>query len=602
MSRIRFSGAAALALAAAATFAPPALAQNEVVAQPNPEADRLANEIRVLAEDPRNVRSLLTAGELSAQLNDTSAALAFFARAEAIEPTNPRIAAGRARALVRLERPGEALRLFQLAEAGGVPAVEYAADRALAYDLLGAPQLAQRDYKMALARDRDDETVRRYALSLGVTGDVDEAMRELDSLLRRRDRAAWRARAFIMAMNGDFAGAEKIAASMMPGNMGLALTPFFRRLGGLSPADRAFAVHFGGLKPSAARLADASLAPALPAYVPQPRKVEVAAVAPPPAVAEKHGRDRRSRRQRQADEREAAARRQVAALAAQRQAPPTPVPLPSPPVFEPARTAAIVQPLPTPTPTPVREPPVEIVQPTPTPAPPPAPAPVEVAAAPVQPDPEPVQVAQGGPVAAVPSAVSTAAASPPVSAPASSVGSEDSRLAAIIESITIPASELGIEPMPGAVVATPPPAPVLAEPDPAPVRVAASTPVETVPEAKAVAKPKPAPAPAKPAKKPPAKPDPAKAEPSRVWVQVAGGADEKSLGLTWKKLVKQAPAAFKGKTAWTTPLRATNRILAGPFKNAKEAQGFVNLLRSESISAFVFTSTAGQKIARLAVK
>ncbi|NWP05796.1 SPOR domain-containing protein, partial [Escherichia coli] len=78
--------------------------------------------------------------------------------------------AGRAMVLVRLERPGEALHLFQAAEARGLDPREYAADRGFAYDLLGQPALAQRDYKLALSRDHDDaETLRRYALSLGIT-------------------------------------------------------------------------------------------------------------------------------------------------------------------------------------------------------------------------------------------------------------------------------------------------------------------------------------------------------------------------------------------------------------------------------------------------
>ncbi|MEI9852069.1 MAG: SPOR domain-containing protein [Sphingomonas sp.] len=278
---------AAIALATAATSLSPALAQTEIVAAPNPDADMLAGEMRVLAADPRDLRALLAAGELSGRLGDTAAALAFFARAEAIDPENARLFAGRATVLLKLERPGEALRLFADAEARGLPVREYAADRALAYDLLGAPQLAQKDYKAAMAWRPQDETARRYALSLGITGKQQEAMALLDPLLRKSDRAAWRARAFILAMNGDIPGAERIAASMMPGSMGNGLTPFFRRLETLSVADRAYAVHFGELRPTRARVADAALAPALPAYVPDPvpAPVAVAAAPPPPAAA-----------------------------------------------------------------------------------------------------------------------------------------------------------------------------------------------------------------------------------------------------------------------------------------------------------------------------
>src|ERR1044072_635079 len=114
MNRIRFLSSAALVLAVLAGPAP-ALAQTEVVAQPNPDADLLAAEMRNLAVNPRDLRALLSAAEISTRLADTSAALAFYARAEAVEPTNSRIMAGRAAVLVRLERPGEAMRLFQQA-------------------------------------------------------------------------------------------------------------------------------------------------------------------------------------------------------------------------------------------------------------------------------------------------------------------------------------------------------------------------------------------------------------------------------------------------------------------------------------------------------
>ncbi|MFS2110286.1 SPOR domain-containing protein [Sphingomonas sp. Sphisp140] len=632
MNRIRFIGAAVLALATAQAV--PAFAQTEVVAQPNPDADQLANDIRMLASDPRDLRTLIDAGMTSARLGDTSAALAFFQRAEVIAPADPRIAAGRAMVLVRLERPGEALQLFQTAEARGLNPREYAADRGFAYDLLGQPVLAQRDYKLALSGDRDDEVLRRYALSLGITGDKDEAMRTLDPLLRRSDRAAWRARAFILAMNGDTAGAEKIASSMMPGSMGQSLSPFFRRLAGLAPADRAFAVHFGELSPTQARLADARLAPQLPRYVPAPRPVEVAAAppvaAPAPAPA---GRDRRSRRDRDRDQK-------LAAIAAARPAPapvPQPAPdenLPPPPRFVPPPTP-IVQPLPAPKreeePTEASERPAP-ARPTPTPVPgrpTPTPAPVRVAAAlptPVRGEPAPQPARTEVPPAPVAVARAEPVVQPMRPEPAppgpAKVGQEDSVLASIVGGITIPAEELAtvtatptepvVEPAPEPVrvaearPAAPPkpkPEPVVAKPKPEPAKV---DPKKPDPKAKADPKTKPTVEDArkgKPdpkAKKPdPKKPDPAKADPSRIWVQVAGGANEDSLAKAWKAVVAKAPSVLKGKAAWTTPLRATNRVLTGPFKTSAEAQAFVNTLGKAGVSGFVFTSEAGQKVTKL---
>jgi Flp pilus assembly protein TadD len=625
MNRIRNlrSGIAALALVAVAG-AGPAFAQTEVVAAPNPDADALQTQIRVLAESPRDVDALLAAGQLSTKMGDTSAALAFFQRAEAVEPTNPRILSGRASTLVRLERPGEALRLFQEAEAKGVNPREYASDRGFAYDLLGSPEMAQRDYKLALAQRRDDETIRRYALSLGITGDTEEAMRQLDTLLRGGDRASWRARAFILAMNGDAAGAERIAARMMPGSMGASLTPFFRRLAGLSPADRAFAVHFGEMSPTQARLADGRMAPAVPRYVPQGRPVQVAQaqpVAAPPAAAPK-GNDRRARRDH-ADLAPVATPTPAPTQAAEAS------PLPPAPAFV-QRQAPMVQPVPsTPEPTPapvptrsvqlasreVRMP--ERTDPTPRaemPAHTPGPVTrtaVETSMSMAQPETQPpAEEARPAPVETRPAPV-----------PVRRVGAEDAALASIVASITIPAEELEAvnrpveaAPEPVSAPAVSAPVPEAARPAPKPiVKAKADAPkVEAPkPEAKATAtkpgakgkadtaKPDPKAKKPDPKKAEPKKPDPAKAEPKRVWVQVAGGANVDSLPKAWKAAVAKAPAAFKGKSGWWTPLRATNRVLTGPFKSAAEAQAFVNSLGKAGASGFVFTSDAGQKVTKL---
>ncbi|PXA88274.1 SPOR domain-containing protein [Nostoc sp. 3335mG] len=616
MNRIRITSVSALALAlAAGCSCAPAFAQNEIVARPNPDADLLASEMRVLAQNPRDLRALLSAAAISTRLNDTSAALAFYARAEQVEPDNPRISAGRAAVLVRMERPGEALRLFDTAERLGLPMAEYAADRGLAYDLMGAPHLAQREYQQALRREKDDETVRRYALSLGITGKSDEAMRLLEPLLRRSDRAAWRARAFILAMNGDVPAADRIAQSMMPANMGAALAPSFRRLQGMSPGDRAFAVHYGQMGRTTARMADAQMAPRLTPYVPDQRPAQMASVATPaPAATQPVRTARREAEQPSSVEaaRPARGRERVSRRGrAQRDvavAPLTPAPAP---------VAAAEPPLPAP---PRYVEPVEIVQPIPTPTP--APAPVAVASRPphrapgwsagrevVQPTPsagrEPVRLASSTIVPAPAPRRGTAA-------PVRRVGSEDNLLANIVDGIAVPDNERAVIDMPA----------VAPAPAPAPARTTAAAPAATRsrPASPAVTtKPKPAEAKGKPGartteaveetpttakgrKKEPVKPKPkAEPEPKRIWVQVAGGANEDMLPGAWRQLAKKAPAAFRGRSAWSAPLRATNRLLAGPFKTAAEAQSFVNQLKKEGMSAFVFTSEAGQKITKLAL-
>jgi hypothetical protein len=205
-------------------------------------------------------------------------------------------------------------------------------------------------------------------------------------------------------------------------------------------------------------------------------------------------------------------------------------------------------------------------------------------------------------------------------------------LAMIVRNIAIPAAELGVAPPPPP---PPPPAPAPEPVTPAPTpKPAAPTPVapEPKPAAKptvsatvapepkpAAKKPEPAkPAPEKPAekaaakkpeskkpepKKPePKKPEPKKpAEPARWWVQVAGGANVDDLPKAWNALTAKS-SALKGRQAWTTPLRFTNRLLTGPFASGAEAQAFVNTLGKSGQSAFSFQSEAGQKVTRLPAK
>jgi len=99
-----------------------------------------------------------------------------------------------------------------------------------------------------------------------------------------------------------------------------------------------------------------------------------------------------------------------------------------------------------------------------------------------------------------------------------------------------------------------------------------------------------------------AKPDPAKTDPVRHWVQVAGGANVSDLPKAWRGLLAKAPAELKGRQPWTTPLRFTNRLLVGPFKTPAEAQAFVNTIGKKGVSAFAWSSEAGQKIEKLAAK
>ena len=349
-------------------------------ADENRDADALAADMRILAANPLDIEALVTAGELTLRMGDNTAAAGFFGRAEKLDPLNPRVKAGLGSLLVRAERPGEALRRFQEAEARGLDPSKYAGDRGLAYDLIGEQERAQRDYRLALRKGPDDEITRRYALSMGISGRKKEALDLLDALLRKSDRAAWRDRAFILAMSGDREGAQKIANSMMSPGLGSGLAPFFDRLPMLSAADRAFAVNFGELRATPERLADARMVPALPRLGPDPTAPKVLAAVeqprPRPVVPEDTGKRKKHKKDQDL----------APVVPAPKPAAPVEVAM-NPPSYVPPRTAPTPSP---PPPSPQPSPRVIYAAPLPapkpatglTPAPTPLPPPVKLAESP----------------------------------------------------------------------------------------------------------------------------------------------------------------------------------------------------------------------------
>ncbi len=153
--------------------------------------------------------------------------------------------------------------------------------------------------------------------------------------------------------------------------------------------------------------------------------------------------------------------------------------------------------------------------------------------------------------------------------------------------MTIPGSELGVAPV------RPEPEPTAeSEAEPAPKTETAKGQEKPAAKAEPVKK-------AKPEPKPKPKPSPEKANPARHWVQVAGGANEDTLARTYARLIDDAPALFKGKQAWTAKLRATNRILVGPFDSADAAQDFVNALAKQKLSGFAWDSEPGEEVRKL---
>ncbi|KQN37109.1 hypothetical protein ASG37_05540 [Sphingomonas sp. Leaf407] len=644
----RFTPLRVTAFLLAAASPLPAVAQSGPLVQPlTPNADRLSDVMRTLGRSPNDLSALVEAGRLSGKLGDFDAAMQLLARAERVSPTDPRIPAARAATLVNMERPGQALALFATAERAGLPMADYAADRGLAYDLLGYASNAQRDYRLALAQGADDEVTRRLALSMGIEGDVAGATALLDPLLRRNDRAAWRVRACILAMAGDAAGADRIAASMLPG-FGPSLAPFFRRLPQLSAADRAFAVHFGRLAPTPDRIADARLAPQV---IPVPRAAPVAVAAASAPTATTSARRAPTFAERRAEQRrQVEVARQAQLAEAKRVADARAAQLAKAQADELARRTALAQAQAAEAQR-LRDAQQLAAQQAEqarlaeatriegervaarqaeerrlAAAAAPVAAPTQVAAA-TAPPPEPV--------AAAPVAEPTAAAPPPApgfsadtAVPAASgaaatvaarAPTNDDVLARIIRNLDVPAAELGVAPptpAPAILDAAAQAADAKAARDAAAAREAVdraaeartakvaadkkaadakkAADVKKAADAKRLADAKKAEEAAE-AKRAAAL---LKADPERHWVQIAGGANIAGLPAAWRLLSAKAPP-LKGRQAWTTPLRFTNRLLTGPFKTDAEAQAFVNTLGKAGLPAFAFTSPAGQKVVKV---
>ncbi len=252
------AGGIALAVGLAFPLAAQTMAPAGGALPPADPAQTLSENLKALARDPYNVDALLQAGFGALAVEDPNAAFGFFARAEELSPSNARAKAGLGSALIMMEKPRDALRAFDEAVALGMPEASILQDRGLAHDLSGDARKAQKDYLAALKTNPSDELTRRLALSLGISGEKDAALARLDPLIRRNDQAAWRARAFILAMNGDSPGAEKIVRMVAPAGTSASMLSFMQRLADLGPAARARAVHFGTLPANGTGYAEAS--------------------------------------------------------------------------------------------------------------------------------------------------------------------------------------------------------------------------------------------------------------------------------------------------------------------------------------------------------
>lgn len=312
------------------------LAAQEVISRevvqplPSEEVQRLNRALVALAKAPRDLDALVEAGTAAMGIDDLEAAAGFFGRAADIDPNHPRVALGLGAVYLRSGRPGEAIPQFDRARAAGVPAREVLPDQALAFDLVGDQIAAQAAYAQALDFDPgNDEARRRQAISFAIAGNRARFEQALRPLLDKRDMAAFRARAFGLAILGDQARAAAITEQVMPRDLSSRIIPYLAYMPRLTAAQQAAAANLGIF----------------------PRAADI-------------GRDD-PRLARLATEAQADSRLEPAGAPLGQPATPTPAPAPAP-----ARVAAAPAPAPAPIPTP---------PPTSAPVPGAAPAPVAVA-------------------------------------------------------------------------------------------------------------------------------------------------------------------------------------------------------------------------------
>ena len=553
----RITVAAVLATAAAVPTA--AHAQREVV-QPLPPkgSDRLSDALRRLARNAADVSALLDAGEAALDVGDIDAAIGFFGRAKQLSPTNSRISLGLGKAYARSRRPIEALRLFAEAERAGVTNDRMAQDRGMAFMLVGDNRSAQDLFRLALAQGAGSEVKRRLALSHAISGERDSFEQTLLPLLEARDLAAFRTRAFGLAILGDTREAIDISDAMLPAQMAGRVRPYLEFMPRLTPAQQAAAGTLG-VFPRAANIGTDD--PQIAAYVPvapAPTASQTPATTSPATAA---------RQPRTTPQRRVAARRtEGTAPVRQRQERPRRTATVGPRSSENAGIAPDLSPATT----------RAAQQPT-------APQPV------TQQAPAAAQADQGSRPAEV---------APQTAAIPATAASAPAETAPVVIARQPAAAPISIEPAPATAAPPPPPPPPPPPSDPAPTleQAFAGFSLEPTP-------PRPAAQGAvditrieAPREKAEPDPPPPPAYPSRHWVQVATGKDVAALGFDWRRIARKADGLLDGKGPFVTPWGEANRLLSGPYPDAASAREMMNKLKGLDIDSFTFRSAEGEAV------
>jgi Flp pilus assembly protein TadD len=613
--------AAALSPVNAMQATPPDAATRVAMQKRTAARTLLSSALARIASNNSDTAALLDAGRASIELEDYRAALGFLVRAEQASPRDGAVKAALGSAMVHMENPTRALDYFGEAQLMGASERLFLSDRGLARDLLGQQDAAQRDYQLALSITPNDELTRRYALSLGISGDADRAIQMLTPQLRAQDRGAWRLRAMILAMNGRDKEATDIVNATMPPAMAQNIMPYLTQMDRLNPAQQAAAAHFG-------RFPNGQLGPKR-----QPIQVAAATPPSPPAVSASGKRVPASgKRQPGTPATTTPSASTAAPVTVARKAEPAPTAKP-PIASAPTAVAAAIVPKPaaamassvTASTTSVASTPPQSSFARPQGASASVPLPSGVSTAPPMSNPLPA-TAKPEPV------VDTAGENPGTVGPGFSIA--DIGRPTTPTSVPAPVSPSGAVANPPVAASTDAPAAIAASPAPAPAPVSAAPlasladivgsieiPAEELTQAdnaigaetlaKLVADKRKADA-AEAAKREKdsvaakakaeadakAKEEAAekKASPARLWVQVATGANAKALATDFGKFAKKSPAVFKGKSGGTTEWGKTRRLLVGPFKDRKAAQDWLGDYKQAGGDGFLFNSEAGQAV------
>ena len=559
MHMIPTHGAARALILIAALSAPalPAAAQYAVTSAADPGTS-LAGALRTLSSEPRNFRALIAAGRASLDMGDTQAAAGFYGRAEEASPQSPVPKIGMGAAMTAMGDARGAMTYFDRASALGAPQSLLALDRGLAFDLLGQQSMAQSDYRMAMFGTQADEARRRLALSLAISKDIRGAAATLEPLLARRDVAAVRTNAFVLALAGDREGARRTIDAALPG-AGARFEPFFRLLPVLRADEKAMAVHLGEFpKDAAQRFASAERISPSPVLsiggkseimIATPRRTvqvqvtpamtaRAAKAKPPKPVPAMVDAPRRA-------ERVAAAPSTYMAMIR--------------PSLDPSRYAS------------KRRTPQAAVVGTPK------------KAAPADPEPRPGFTADDlMPVAEAPEPlvpITSGAVLNDDGEPIRMVETSPARADPRPEPVTEPAVELAPPPRPT------PRLEIKRPPAPKPKVELAK--LDLAKKAKPKLEPE---APKK------------KALASPYFVQLASGAHPDRMAGEYKKIRAKKPALFAGRSAQVTNGRELFRLVIGPFKSRDDSGEFVNQLSKAGIDGFSYTAPDGMTFEKIATK